>query len=169
MAARVARESGVPWVLDPVFADRSGMRRREAVRLLAEAPTLTRGNGAEISALADALSGQDGLIARTGVVDLVAHGPRVLTLEGGHPYLARVTAVGCALSAVLAAFLAVSRDDPFRGVVSGLAAFAAAGAIAGKRAAGPGSFAVHLLDALAGLTADEIAEHVMLPDEAGPR
>jgi hydroxyethylthiazole kinase len=62
--------------------------------------------------------------------------------------MSRVTATGCASSAVVAAFLAVEAD-PWLAALSGLTVYAVAGEAAAARARGPGSFAVELIDALA--------------------
>lgn len=170
MAAGIARSTKMPWVLDPVFADRSVMRRKEATRLIREAPTLIRANEAEVTELSASLAGYGGIVARTGATDRIRQESNTVRLTGGHPLLGKVTAVGCALSAVTAAFLAVSRDDPMLGAMAGLAAFSAAGAVAGRAAngevtPGPGSFAVRLLDSLADLDADSVADHVAVVEE----
>jgi hydroxyethylthiazole kinase len=59
----------------------------------------------------------------------------------------RVTAMGCAGSALVGACLAVERD-PWVAVAAGLLILGVAGEIAGAKAAGPGSLAVGILDAL---------------------
>ncbi len=59
-----------------------------------------------------------------------------------------VTATGCALTALVGAFVAVTPEDPFGASDRALAMFKAAGSSAGARATGPGSFAVAFLDAL---------------------
>jgi hydroxyethylthiazole kinase len=64
--------------------------------------------------------------------------------------MARVTAMGCAASAVVAACLAVERDA-WCAVTAGLILMGVAGEIAAGRARGPGSFAVEMIDALYGL------------------
>ncbi len=64
--------------------------------------------------------------------------------------MARVTAMGCAASAMIAACLAVE-EDTFTAACAGLSIVGVAGEIAGEQAKGPGSFAVAILDALYGL------------------
>jgi hydroxyethylthiazole kinase len=61
--------------------------------------------------------------------------------------MAKVTAMGCAGSAYLAACLAVEKD-PWLATAAALIIFGVAGEIAAARARGPGSFAVEMLDAL---------------------
>ncbi|NMM43215.1 hydroxyethylthiazole kinase [Rhodospirillaceae bacterium KN72] len=157
-AAVQASGSGKPWVLDPVMVDRAAGRLDAAQALLTFRPDAIRCNAGEAARLS--LDGFTGILARTGAEDRISQNANSASLSAGHPYLAKVTAAGCALSAILAAFLAVGRDDPFAATVAGLASFGAAGAMAGKRAEGPGSFAVALLDSLSTLDAAAIRETV---------
>jgi hydroxyethylthiazole kinase len=148
------------WALDPVFVDRSAPRNSFAKKLVARGPAVVRLNGAEFAALADAAPVDDalrhfalrlpGVLALTGATDAVTDGARVAKIENGDPLMSRVTAMGCAGAAVLTACLAVE-DDAWLATTAGLLAFAVAGECAAARARGPGSFAVELIDALAGL------------------
>jgi hydroxyethylthiazole kinase len=61
--------------------------------------------------------------------------------------MTRVTAMGCAGSALLGAALAVE-PDAFRATGAALIMMGVAGEAAAERARGPGSFAVEILDAL---------------------
>jgi hydroxyethylthiazole kinase len=101
------------------------------------------------------------IVALTGKIDLVADGARHITLENGHPLMARVTAMGCAASAVLAGCLAVE-SDPLTATAAALAIFGVAGEIAGASASGPGSFSVALLDTLYALDADTLMRTVRI-------
>ena len=156
-ALEVASEEGVPWVLDPVFIDRSGPRAAYARSLVAQKPRAIRLNRAEFIALSG-LEPEDGALARyaldtlavlalTGAVDEITDGARFVAIENGHPLMARVTAMGCAASALTGAFLSIE-SDPMLGTAAALLCFGVAGGIAGERAAGPGSFPAALLDAL---------------------
>jgi hydroxyethylthiazole kinase len=158
MAASSANNMGMPWVLDPVMVDRSGIRRAEAIRMIKLKPTVVRCNAGEASTLAETLEEFSGILAGTGAVDRLRSHDHKASLTVGHPLLPKVTATGCALSAGVAAFLACHREDRFQATLAALAAFGAAGAYAGERAQGPGSFAVALLDAFPNLTA-EFIEH----------
>lgn len=86
-------------------------------------------------------------MALTGAVDLITDGPNVLRVRNGHPLMARITAMGCAEGALIAAMLAIE-PDRFAAVLSAVLIFGIAGDIAGEQANGPGSFSVHFLDAL---------------------
>jgi hydroxyethylthiazole kinase len=166
-AIEVATEEGVPWVLDPVFIDRSPPRAAYAKGLVAQQPRVIRLNSAEFIALAGVEPDGDTLIryaldtlavvALTGEIDLVADGARHVSLENGHPLMTRVTAMGCAASALSAAFLAVE-GEPLTATAAALTAFGIAGEVAGARASGPGSFAAAILDALYDLDSDTLIE-----------
>lgn len=174
-AAEIAAEEAVeehrPWVLDPVFVDRSRARCSFATELMGRMPRLVRLNGAEFTAVAKAEPSEDALkryaldrlciVGLTGATDTVTDGARVVDIENGDPLMSRVTAVGCAGTALVAACLAVEAD-PWLASVAGLLAFAIAGECAAMRAQGPGSFAVELLDAVANLDAESLHARVRL-------
>ena len=159
-ALEVANEEGVPWVLDPVFIDRSEPRAAYAKSLIGYKPGAIRLNSGEFTALSgtepdDAALSQYALdtlavVALTGTVDRITDGAHRVAIENGHPLMAKVTAMGCAASALNAAFLAVE-SDPFAATAAALLCFGVAGGIAGEHATGPGSFPAALIDALYGL------------------
>ncbi|HKS61760.1 MAG TPA: hydroxyethylthiazole kinase, partial [Xanthobacteraceae bacterium] len=66
-------------------------------------------------------------------------------------------AMGCAASALNAAFLAVE-SDPFAATAAALLCFGVAGGVAGERATGPGSFPAAIIDALYALDEKTLAE-----------
>ena len=175
IAARVAGDAGKPWVLDPVAAGATAYRRQAAAALTALNPTVIRGNASEILALgasggagrgvdaADPMAAAQeaafvlarrtgGVVAVTGAIDFVTDGSRTAHIANGHALMPRVTALGCALTGIVGAFLAAG-SDPFSATVAALAYYGAAGEIAGREARGPGDFAVRFLDALAALDA----------------
>ena len=169
-AATAARGAGTPWVLDPVAYGALPYRSRIVEELLGSSPTVIRGNASEILALAglqsevrgpdstaesvDAVHAAKTLAQRTGAVvavsgvtDYITDGQAVVAVEGGHALMPKVTGTGCALGAVIGAFVAVS-PTPLQGAVSASTVFAAAGQRAGSRVSGPGSFAPAFLDEL---------------------
>ena len=166
-AVGIAAGEGKPWVLDPVFADRSPPRLTEARRLLALKPPLLKVNAGELTALGGGatvleLSRQLGLpVALTGAVDEISSGAQTLRLANGHPLMGKVTATGCAAGAVAAAALAVEAD-PVLATAAALSIMAIAGEIAAAQAAGPGSFVPAFLDALYGLDAPQIGTRMRL-------
>ena len=148
-ALEVVAERRMPWVLDPVFIDRSEPRAAYAKSLVAQNPDAIRLNAKEFTALADAEPDDAALsryaldtlavIALTGTVDRINDGARHVAIENGHPLMARVTAMGCAASALTAAFLAVE-SDPFRATAAALLAFGVAGSDRGRARHGAGQF-----------------------------
>ena len=127
-AIGVANKAGIPWVLDPVFIDRSPPRAAFAKKLVAMKPRALRLNRAEFGALAGGKT-DDAALARfakarrtvvglTGERDLVCDASRLAAIANGHPLMARVTAMGCAASALVGATLAVE-PDAWKAVAAG--------------------------------------------------
>ena len=176
-----ARQLKRPWVLDPVGAGATSYRDGVLKALVKKRPTVVRGNGSEILALQgkSAARGVDsanqsvealdaardlakrtgGVVAVTGAVDYVTDGSRLAAVANGHVLMSRVTATGCALSALVGAALAVE-EDAFVGTLHALAIFGVAGEIAAQQADGPGSFRVRLLDSLSSLDKHGLAERL---------
>jgi hydroxyethylthiazole kinase len=93
--------------------------------------------------------------AVTGAVDVVTDGERFVYIANGHPMMGTVTGTGCMATSVVAACTAVERD-PVHAATAALAAYGLAGQIAAERSRGPGTFQMHLYDALAELTEDTL-------------
>ena len=157
MAVKTAAEKELPWLLDPVFVDRSPGRAQFGCALLAARPLVVRLNHAEFAALSgnEAESGAAArfaeangtIVALTGDVDIVSDGRRRIAIANGDPLMAAVTAMGCAGAAFVCAALAVEADG-WLATLAALAAFGIAGEVAAQAAQGPGSFAVAMIDAL---------------------
>ena len=157
IAVDTARETGKPWVLDPVFIDRSADRGRFAQELLAKSPRIIRLNGSEYGALFDEPAQADVIQARalaggvtiavSGASDCVSDGRTPVICGNGHPFLQKVTAIGCAEAALMSAFVSVTRE-PILAAIAGHIVMGVAGEIAAQKAQGLGSFSVHLIDAL---------------------
>jgi hydroxyethylthiazole kinase len=190
-AAGAAVAAGRPWVLDPVAAGATAFRREAAMELLTLRPTLVRGNASEIIALAgggaagkgvdaiDGVAAAEGaavtlartlgaVVAVTGPLDFVTDGARAARIANGHPLMPQVTALGCSLTGVCGAFLGAG-CEPFEGTVAALAYFGLAGERAADGAAGPGSFAVRLLDSLAALDAAALDAGARIESLPAPR
>jgi hydroxyethylthiazole kinase len=169
--------AGRPWVLDPVGVGATRFRQETCTRLLALRPTVIRGNASEILALAglgatgrgadaadpveaaeaaarDLALRTGAVVAVSGPVDFVTDGAEGFRVANGHPLMPRVTALGCSLNGVIAAFLAGQPALP--ATVAALAYYGLAGARAGEAAHGPGSFQSAFLDALHALTPEEV-------------
>jgi hydroxyethylthiazole kinase len=174
-AAAAAQSASRPWVLDPVAVGALEHRTLLARELLDHRPAVIRGNASEIASLAGATgaagrgvdSNMDSgaavgaamelarasgaVVAVSGAVDYVTDGRQVLEVSGGNILMTRVTGVGCALGAVMAALLAVVAD-PLQAGRDASAIFKEAGArAASPPVPGTGTFAVRLLDCLGDL------------------
>ncbi len=179
-AATTVAGLGKPWVLDPVACGATTFRKSTAVGLTALRPAIVRGNAGEIMALAgasgiaskgvDSIAGSEvaieagmalaersgAVVAITGTVDYVTDGKQVYAITGGDALMPHSTAIGCALSATVAAFAAIA--PPLEATIAALSAYASAGAVAGDRCPrGPGHFPAELCDALYTLDAETIA------------
>jgi hydroxyethylthiazole kinase len=149
-----------PWLLDPVFIERSAPRTAFARALLAKRPRAVRlnrpefvalaGREAEAAAVADFAREADVALGLTGETDIVLAGDRRVAISNGDPMMVRVTAMGCAGSALVGACLAVE-PDAWVATAAGLLILGLAGEIAAANARGPGSLAIGILDAIYGL------------------
>jgi hydroxyethylthiazole kinase len=175
LAAAAAALAGKPWVLDPIAAGALPWRGGIALQLLRHHPAVIRGNASEIIGLAGLGGGARGVDSSAdpadavgAAVDLLEHAAAVsasgavdhvvgrvgearqitlIRISGGSALLPRVTATGCALGALVAAYASVA-SDAFTGLVAAHVHFAVAAEIAARTASGPGSFAPAFLDAL---------------------
>jgi hydroxyethylthiazole kinase len=185
LAAEAAKRHGKPWVLDPVGAGATKFRTETVRALLPHRPTIIRGNASEIMAVAGGAGAapkgvdtanttdealafamslakrQDCIVIATGAVDVITDGQRVAKLANGSPMMAKVTALGCALSAVTGAFAAVG-NDPYEASVAAVAVFGIAGEIAAERAKGPGSYRVAFLDILEAIGGKDIESRLKI-------
>ena len=181
ISLRVAKEKGIPVVLDAVGAACSGLRREFAIRLLEGAvPTILKGNYSEIYALhraayrasgvdADSTLTEDevreaaGGLARkysttvlaSAKTDIVTDGTRYALIRNGTPQLASVTGTGCMLGALCGTYVTVC---------PGMEAATAACAVLGtcgqmaETPKGSGTFMVSLLDALSTAAGTQLEE-----------
>lgn len=167
IAVETAARHSLPWVLDPVFVDRAPPRAAFARELIGRRPSVARLNHAEFHALAGHAPSRDAVAAYAGAnkivlglsgeTDLVTDGERIVALANGHPLMAKVTAMGCAGSALVAACLAVE-PDAFHATVAALLMIGIAGEQAAEKAEGPGSFAIAIVDALYNLEGSALVE-----------
>ncbi len=169
--AKMAHELGKPWILDPVGAGATKIRLETCQQLMAFKPTIIRGNASEILALAglgsggkgvdasDSMAGmkkeaenfarsQQTVIVATGEIDLITDGSTTEELAGGHEYVTRLTATGCALSAMMGAFVPVA-DNAFEAAMGACQHYKRSARLASADAKGVGSFAMHFADQLA--------------------
>jgi hydroxyethylthiazole kinase len=150
------RKADMPWVLDPVFIDRSPARAHFARGLIGRGPTVVRLNQREFAALGAAADSEaparfarehKTIVAITGEKDIVTDGERRTAIANGAALMGLVTAMGCAGSALVCAALAVERDA-WLATNAALIALGVAGEVAAEGAPAPGRFASWIIDAL---------------------
>lgn len=182
ISAQTAQQQGIPWVLDPVGYGAFLKWRSEMVdQLLAFKPTIIRGNASEISTLAgnhietkgvdstansaDVYQQAKTLFAHSGVIAISGESDYILSQElnaviqvnGGSYLQPKVTATGCALGALIAAYSAVT--NPVIAALSAHVHFAIAGQLAYTQSQSIGSFAVAFMDQIHQLKAEMIYEY----------
>lgn len=182
LAGKAANAHQVPVILDPVGAGATSFRRSKTLELLkAIDVALLRCNAGELAAIAgiewqakgvDAGEGtmdietiakqvaetHQCVVAVTGKVDYVTDGKREARIAGGHPMMGNVTGMGCLLSSVAGAFIAVAKDQPYEATITSLQLYKLAGEIAIAPAMGPGDFAVHFLNTLFNISEGQLLE-----------
>ena len=183
-AASAANRLKRPWVLDPVGAGATKFRDQAVSQLLQHRPTIIRGNASEIlsvariaglhqdaaipkgvdtahetsAALGPAMAlarQQVCVVAATGAVDIVTDGERVIEIANGSPLMAKVTALGCSLSAIVAAFAALT-PDAFIATSVAVAVYGVTGETAAEKAVHPGSYRVAFLDMLDAIGPEDV-------------
>lgn len=145
--------TGRPFVLDPVKVDRSPTRLAFARKLLTFKPCIVKGNTAEMAALGPLPS--ETLPVVTGAVDTIGRSA-ALRLANGDRLMDRMIATGCAEGAVMAGYLAIT-NTAAEAAAAAISHLNVAAERAARRADGPGSFAVALLDVSASLSGTEVA------------
>lgn len=176
VAAETANKEGKPWVLDPVAAGASSFRLNACLELLGMKPSVVRGNGSEILALfkgsvdpnskgvdsrhestdvveaAKSLAQLSGsVVAVSGAVDVVTDGQLVVGIQNGVAMLQKITATGCSVTALIAAFVAIDPQHVVEATASAFSLFGIASEIGMDMAKGPASLRMHLIDSLYGL------------------
>lgn len=177
-AARVAKDKGIPVILDPVGVMASTMRLDFALQLLAEGLIdIVRGNYSECSALlsgaaagrgvdSNAPKGEDEgealrtakdaalrfgcVFAVTGAIDNISNGKQAVVLNNGHPLLQDITGAGCMTTTLVACCAAVTKDMLIA-AAAGVAVMGQSAELAAnllEKKDGPGMFKVRLIDCI---------------------
>ena len=175
-ACTVAKDKGIPVVLDPVGVMSSSLRLEFALKLLESGfISIVRGNYSECKALVleetkgkgvdtlDAGADAEGealkmaqkgankygcVFAVTGSVDNISDGKRAVVLNNGHPLLQDITGSGCMTSALVGTCAAVA-EDMLVAAACGIVIMGQSAELAAnflEKKDGPGMFKVRLLD-----------------------
>lgn len=169
MAIEIAKHYKKPIVLDPVGVGASQIRTQIGLTLLKQV-NIIRGNASEILALyqthhrthgveathsteqakqaAYALATQHQcIVVVSGQTDLITDGDQENTVIVGHPLMSQITGMGCALTAVIAAFSAIQQNYINSAHIA-TTYFGLCGTLAGKIARSPGTFRSAFIDAI---------------------
>lgn len=171
LAARTAKENGVPIVFDPVGSGATTYRTITARSFVEQIqPTIVRGNASEIRSLVHQGAGTRGVdssidpidvvdearwisknfqcvVSVSGKTDVVVGEGEFRKVNRGHPMMSKVTGMGCVSSALTAAFAACC-ESPFEAALHTMELMGIAGEMAVQRSEGPGSFVPAFLDVL---------------------
>lgn len=185
LAAEKAQVLNKPWVLDPVGAGATSLRNDILQRLLQLNPTVVRGNGSEIMALAKAnrtatkgvdstaesrdaidaarmISNQfNTIVCISGETDIITNGKQTVFIENGHPLMTKVTGLGCSASALIGAFIGIV-EDKIEATAAAMTLLGISGELAEKQSQGPGSLQLNLIDKLYNITEEEFADHLKM-------
>ena len=168
-ASDLAIKHNKPIVLDPVGAGATKLRTSISSEI-ASCSKIIRGNASEIMALGnhgflakgveavhkteDATGVADNIAITTksavvisGAIDYVTDGMNSERSKFGSPLMTNVTGMGCSLTAIIAAVLAVTKN-PFEAGVIGAQYFSLCGEIAAQNHKKPGSFKAAFIDEL---------------------
>jgi len=168
IAAHLAKTMGKPVVLDPVGVGASPFRTENARKLMPYA-TIIRGNASEIMGLLDDEAKTRGVdsasstevaknhavtlakqlnctVVISGEQDCITDGHEILLLNVGSPLMPLITGMGCSLTAVIAAFCAIT--SPYIAASLATLYFGLCGNMAETVTDKPGSFRAAFIDAL---------------------
>ncbi|MGL5269498.1 MAG: hydroxyethylthiazole kinase [Selenomonadaceae bacterium] len=191
IAGKVAQQKGLPITIDLVGVACSTLRLAFAREFIATCkPAIVKGNISELKAFgglstsaegidaspSDMLTDQNAvevfsflknlsqrtgsIIAVTGKTDIISDGQNIYLLANGCEMLSAITGTGCMINALAGAFLA--GGAPLIAAISALSLMAISGELAAAKAAGPGSFKIHLLDNLFCLQPEELTARLRL-------
>lgn len=168
---RIANELHKPIIFDPVGAGASQYRTEACLRLIDQFQiAILRGNANEIMSLLNSTimtKGVDGTLSSieaipyakqlsiqydmavviSGATDVVVDSEQIHQNQLGDALMTKVTGAGCLHSAIIAAFHAIEPNRYAAGVAANIF-YSQCGEYAAHKSQGPGTFKLHLLDAL---------------------
>lgn len=161
ISMKIAKEKGIPSVLDPVGVQASKLRRDFAKKIILEGePSLIKGNLAEIKTLIGETSNSIGIdsfedslsentknkikeyarernliVVVSGVVDFITNGEESASVKNGTYKMSKITGTGCMLGALLTLALSFydHKDLRFKEVVKAVSTWGICGELAEER------------------------------------
>ena len=182
LAGKSANEAGVPVVLDPIAIGATPFRTTVIREILSNIKVaVICANAGEIAVLGGALektSSPDNMlkendpeiamkvankyhsvVVSTGEIDVITDGKQTVFCKNGHAMLQNITASGCLLTSIIAAFTSVSGGEVFEASIEAVSGYGIAAEKAMEKVAGPGSFIPAFLDQLYFLTEETMMTH----------
>lgn len=101
-------------------------------------------------------------MAVSGAVDIVTDGKKVVGAHNGVAMMTKITATGCSVTALIAAFVSVDQSHVLEATASALSVFGIAGEMGMKMANGPASLRMHLIDSLYGINEACVLSHAKI-------
>lgn len=147
----------LPWVLDASRLGRAGVRQDRLQALIGLHPAVIRVLRDDLADVR--LGGHTGALVVSAATEEVSQGDRLLQVEPGSARLRQIAGVRAAVAALTAACATVA--EPLVAAVAGAAWVSEASQRAEATASGPASFRVALVDALAEVRGDQVAEALM--------
>lgn len=180
LAGKSANESGVPVILDPIAIGATTFRTTVIHEILSTIKlAVICANAGEIAVLGNVLDKTvspdnilaendpaiarvvaekyDTIVVATGETDVITDGQRTILCQNGHEMLQNITASGCMLNSIMAAFVSTAEQDIYDACTKAVAGYGIAAEQAMKSAAGPGTFIPAFLDQLYFLTDETLA------------
>ena len=102
------------------------------------------------------------VVVVSGAVDFITDGKQVVSVSNGVPMMQKITATGCAVTALIAAFVSMEPSDAIVAAACALSIFGLAGEIGMESAKGPASLRMHLIDALYYLDEEMVTSRVRI-------
>lgn len=147
----------LPWVLDASRLGRAPIPQARVQALADAQPSVVRVQREDLSEVH--LAGHEGALVVSADSDSVSMGGALFLVEPGSPRLRQIAGVRAAAAALTAACATVG--NPLVAGVAGAAWLSQASQRAEAVAKGPASFRVELVDALAEVHGDEVAEALL--------
>lgn len=102
------------------------------------------------------------IVAVSGATDFVTDGQRVVGVQNGVPMLQKITATGCSVTALIAAFVSVDPLHALEATVSAFSIFGIASEAGMETAKGPASLRTNLIDSLHSLDEDIVHSRISI-------
>ncbi len=172
-AVETVSSAKIPFVLDPVFVEASRTRLALARELAGLHPAIIRANDTEAASLFDWYNNHEkgdfktlasqvtDCAVITGTEDVLFSAAEMVRIDNGSELMAKITAMGCSLTALMAALVAVE-DDRLVAACAALLWFNIAGELASEKSPGPGSFVPNFIDALANMDEETLMQRAKI-------